>query len=90
MQTETKDTPRLVKWANDNYPPIDLIKEYKLVRELIDSYKELKEENEILKYNLRICLEALNTISKDAFHQNTSMGLGRLSNTAKEAINKCK
>jgi hypothetical protein len=40
------NTPRLIKWANDGYPPINLNNELKAVTELIRAYKELES-----KYN---------------------------------------
>lgn len=37
-------TPRLIKWANDGYPPIDLNNELGAVIELIKAFKELESK----------------------------------------------
>lgn len=46
------EQPRLIKWANDGYPHIDLSNEGKAVLELVRGYKDIQADNEKLKKEL--------------------------------------
>lgn len=48
MKAKTKDL-RLIEWANDNYPPIDLNKDAGDVIHLIKEVKRLRAENTALE-----------------------------------------
>jgi hypothetical protein len=58
-----KDTLRLMRWADDNFPPIDLSNELPAVLELIKEVRKLRKEmgeaqlfKAQLKDTLRMCL----------------------------------
>lgn len=57
-EQEQEGLPRLVKWAKDGYPPMDISNELPAITELIREYDNLKAENERLK-------EAINGVLKD-------------------------
>lgn len=44
---------KLIRWANDRFPPIDLNNEIKPLIELIGKVKELEERNKVLEDALR-------------------------------------
>lgn len=44
---------KLIRWANDRFPPIDLNNEIKPLIELIGKVKELEERNKVLEDALK-------------------------------------
>jgi hypothetical protein len=48
-KTKKEEPLRLIRWADDGFPPIDLSKEAKSVLELIKEVRELREENKRLR-----------------------------------------
>ena len=53
---------KLVKWANDNYPPIDLNIQYKSVIELLKENQALRESNTRLKERIKMLEFNLNEV----------------------------
>jgi len=45
-QGDEKKEPRLIRWANDGYPPIDMVNEVDAVLELIKAYKALSSPSD--------------------------------------------
>jgi hypothetical protein len=63
---------RLIRWANDGFPPIDLNNETNAVLHLIKDYKKIKAENDKLREALKECSPLI-----DALINRTESGKAR-------------
>lgn len=65
LEGNTKKPLRLIKWANDKYPPINMDKEWGSVIELINGYEKLLKENEQLNRVLNDNVEERERLRKE-------------------------
>lgn len=61
-EIKEKHPLRLIRWANDGYPPIDFSNEGKAIIELIRDYQSIEQENKALKEKNKQLVDALEYI----------------------------